>query len=78
MVKRYLIVTSLADTLALIRAGFVCTPSREQVDLLKAVGRVTAGPVFARYSVPEVHLAAMDGIAALSTETKGASERFVT
>jgi len=75
MVKRYLTVTSLPDTLELLRAGFVCSPSREQVELLKSVGRVTAGPVFARYSVPEVHLAAMDGIAVLSAETKGAGEQ---
>jgi len=75
MVKRYLTVTSLTDTLALLRTGFTCTPSRERVELLRAVGRITAGPVFARYSVPEVHLAAMDGIAVLSTETQGAGEQ---
>ena len=63
VVKRYLTVTSLSDTLALLRTGFACTPSRERVQLLRAVGRITAEPVFARYSVPEVHLAAMDGIA---------------
>jgi len=75
MVKRYLTVTSLSDTLALLRTGFACTPSRERVQLLRAVGRVTAEPVFARYSVPEVHLAAMDGIAVLSKETEGAGEQ---
>ena len=73
MVKRYLTVTSLADTLALLRTGFDCTPSREHVGLLNAVGRITAEPVFARYSVPEVHLAAMDGIAVISKETVGAA-----
>ncbi len=75
MVKRYLTVTSLADTLALLRTGFDCTPSREHVGLLNAVGRITAEPVFARYSVPEVHLAAMDGIAVISKETVGAGEQ---
>lgn len=75
MVKRYLTVTSLADTLALLRTGFDCTPSREHVGLLNAVGRITAEPVFARYSVPEVHLAAMDGIAVNSKETVGAGEQ---
>jgi putative molybdopterin biosynthesis protein len=75
MVKRYLTLTSLADTLALLRTGFALTPSRERVELLRAVGRITAEPVFARYSVPEVHLAAMDGIAVISQETAGASEQ---
>ncbi len=45
------------------------------VPLLKSVGRVTAEAIFARYSVPEVHLAAMDGIAVQSRETRGASEQ---
>ena len=75
MVKRYLTVTSLSDTLLLLRTGFTCTPTREIVPLIKSVGRVTAEPIFARYSVPEVHLAAMDGIAVKSIETRGASEQ---
>jgi len=75
VVKRYLTVTSLAETLSLLRSGFTCTPTREIVPLLKSVGRVTAEPIFARYSVPEVHLAAMDGIAVKSKETRGASEQ---
>jgi putative molybdopterin biosynthesis protein len=75
MVKRYLTVTSLSETLSLLRTGFACTPTREIVPLLKSVGRVTAEPIFARYSVPEVHLAAMDGIAVQSKETRGASEQ---
>ena len=73
--KRYLTVTSLSDTLALLRTGFDCTPTREMIPLLKSVGRVTAEPIFARYSVPEVHLAAMDGIAVESRETRGAGEQ---
>jgi len=75
MVKRYLTVTSLTETLSLLRTGFTCTPSREIVPLLRSIGRVTAEPIFARYSVPEVHLAAMDGIAVESQETRGASEQ---
>ena len=75
MVKRYLTVTSLNETLTLLYTGFTCTPSCERVPLLKSVGRVTAEPIFARYSVPEVHLAAMDGIAVVSKETHGASEQ---
>jgi putative molybdopterin biosynthesis protein len=75
VVKRYLTVTSLSDTLSLLRTGFTCTPTREIVPLIKSVGRVTAEPIFARYSVPEVHLAAMDGIAVESKDTRGASEQ---
>ena len=75
MVKRYLTVTSLSETLSLLRTGFTCTPAREMVPLVTSVGRITAEPIFARYSVPEVHLAAMDGIAVISRQTRGASEQ---
>ncbi|HJX56134.1 MAG TPA: molybdopterin biosynthesis protein [Methanoregula sp.] len=75
MVKRYLTVTSLSDALSLLRTGFTCTPARELVPLVASVGRVTAEPIFARYSVPEVHLAAMDGIAVISRQTRGAGEQ---
>ncbi len=75
MVKRYLTVTSLADATRLFDTAFSCTPSRDRVPLIDAVGRVTAEPIFARYSVPEVHLAAMDGIAVVSSETGDASEQ---
>ncbi len=75
MVKRYLTVTSLSDALSLLRTGFACTPARELVPLVASVGRVTAEPIFARYSVPEVHLAAMDGIAVISRQTRGAGEQ---
>jgi putative molybdopterin biosynthesis protein len=75
MVKRYLKVVSLDAALDLLHTGFACTPSHDSVPLLAAVGRVTAAPIFARYSVPEVHLAAMDGIAVVSTDTTGASEQ---
>ncbi len=69
-------VTSLQETLSLLHTGFSCIPSRESVPLIQSIGRVTAEPIFARYSVPEVHLAAMDGIAVRSTETQGASEQL--
>jgi putative molybdopterin biosynthesis protein len=75
VVKRYLTVTSLSETLSLLRTGFSCISSREEVSLIQSIGRVTAEPIFARYSVPEVHLAAMDGIAVRSQETQGAREQ---
>ena len=75
MVKRYLSVMPLDDALALLAREFPCTPSSVQVPLAEAAGRITTGPIFARYSVPEIHLAAMDGIAVRSGDTRGASEQ---
>ena len=75
MVKRYLKVTSLADAIRVLETGFTCTPARSRIPITESVGRVTAEPIFAKYSVPEVHLAAMDGIAVVSEETADASEQ---
>jgi putative molybdopterin biosynthesis protein len=75
VVKRYLSVITLDDALALLSREFPCRPSTVKVPLEEAAGRITSGPVFARYSVPEIHLSAMDGIAVVSAETKGASEQ---
>jgi len=47
----------------------------ENVPLERAVGRIMAQPLFAGYSVPEVHLSAMDGIAVRSEDTWGAGEQ---
>ncbi|HZI97887.1 MAG TPA: molybdopterin biosynthesis protein, partial [Actinomycetales bacterium] len=46
-----------------------------RVTLAEAVGRVTAGPIWALRSSPAFDSAAMDGIAVSSAETVGASER---
>jgi molybdenum cofactor synthesis domain-containing protein len=43
----------------------------ETVSTMEAVGRVSAAPVFARFSVPNFHAAAMDGIAVRAEETFG-------
>ena len=75
MVKRYLTVTSLDAVHDLLRKEFACTPSVEKITLEHSVGRITATPVFARYSVPEIHLAAMDGITVRSEETREAGEQ---
>jgi len=75
VVKRYLSVISLDDALVLLAREFSCSPSKELVPLEEAAGRITATPIFARYSVPEIHLSAMDGIAVVSADTKGASEQ---
>jgi len=75
VVKRYLSVITLDDALALLTREFSCIPSTIHVPLEEAAGRNTASPIFAWYSVPEIHLAAMDGIAVVSEETRDASEQ---
>jgi putative molybdopterin biosynthesis protein len=74
VVKRYLAVVSLGEALETLRTGFAYPRPSESVPLESAVGRVTAAPIYARFSVPEVHLSAMDGIAVRSADTAGASE----
>ncbi|MBU2549736.1 MAG: molybdopterin biosynthesis protein [Proteobacteria bacterium] len=46
---------------------------REAVPVTEVLGRVTAEPVFARFSSPSYHAAAMDGIAVRAESTYGAS-----
>jgi putative molybdopterin biosynthesis protein len=75
VVKRYLKVMPLDDVLTLLTREFSCVPSTETVTLEGASGRITTRPVFGTYSVPEIHLAAMDGIAVASADTRGASEQ---
>lgn len=75
MAKRYLDVISLDTVHNVLETGFICLPGTVRVPLEDAVGRIAAGPIFARYSIPEIHLSAMDGIAVVSTHTKNASEQ---
>jgi putative molybdopterin biosynthesis protein len=74
-VKRYLNVMPLDEVFTLLASEFPCIPAVETVPLETASGRITARPIFGTYSVPEIHLAAMDGIAVASADTKGASEQ---
>ncbi len=46
----------------------------EVIATVEALGRVTAQPVFANYSSPTYHAAAMDGIAVAAEDTYGAAE----
>ena len=64
--KRYLDVQSLDAVHALLQKEFACKPSVTTVPVAGAAGRITASPIFVTYSVPEVHVAAMDGIAVVS------------
>lgn len=53
------------------------SPGRpELIPTEKALGRVTAMPVYARISSPHYNASAMDGLAVRSTDTYGASETF--
>ncbi|HEX8967619.1 MAG TPA: molybdopterin biosynthesis protein, partial [Chloroflexota bacterium] len=59
---------------ALARVGALEPLAGESVSVNEALGRVTAEPLFARWSVPHYHAAAMDGIAVRAEDTLGATE----
>ena len=46
----------------------------ERIPLPKAVGRVTAGPIWARFSSPHYHASAMDGFVVRARDTAGATQ----
>ncbi len=75
MAKRYLTLTSLEHALSILKSSFKVPEGRETIPITRAVGRVVAVPVYAQYSVPEVNIAAMDGIAVRSCDTIGASDQ---
>jgi putative molybdopterin biosynthesis protein len=75
MVKRYLSLISFEEALSLLKSSFAVPGRTETVPVTRALNRVIATPVYARYSVPEVSLAAMDGIAVKSRDTIGASDQ---
>jgi putative molybdopterin biosynthesis protein len=75
MVKRYLSVKSLSEVQALLLQKFQPQNMTGNVPLERAAGRITSRPIFSRFSVPEIHLAAMDGIAVVSRDTVSASEQ---
>ncbi|HTY52589.1 MAG TPA: molybdopterin-binding protein [Methanomicrobiales archaeon] len=75
MPKRYLTLTSLDEALRIVRTSFTPPEGTGTVPLGDSVGRVVASPVYATYPVPEVSIAAMDGIAVASRETRGATEQ---
>jgi putative molybdopterin biosynthesis protein len=47
----------------------------EEIPVERSLGRITKEAVYAKYSSPLFNAAAMDGIAVIATNTKGASER---
>lgn len=75
MAKRYLSLISFAEALERLKKS-APGPGRSDTVLLDvAVGRVTAEPVYARFSVPGINVAAMDGIAVHSAETSSATDQ---
>jgi putative molybdopterin biosynthesis protein len=56
---------------SLTRAGWSAGPTGERVPVADALGRVTAGPVVARWPSPRSDCSAMDGIAVLAARLAG-------
>jgi putative molybdopterin biosynthesis protein len=75
MVKRYLELRSLDEALTLLTTSFAVPHRTGTISVADASGRIVAEPVFAKYSVPEVSVSAMDGIAVRSRDTIGAGDR---
>jgi len=75
MKRRYLSLTPYDEAIRIMKDVFPPIGITERVTIDQATGRMTAEPIYAPYSVPEVNLAAMDGIAVRSEETKGASDQ---
>lgn len=61
-------------TRALEQAGLWGPFPGEAVPLVEALGRVTAGPIWAAVSAPHYHASAMDGYAVRVRDTQGATE----
>ncbi|MCK9276884.1 MAG: molybdopterin biosynthesis protein [Methanoculleus sp.] len=75
MPRRYLNLTPLPEALAAMRRAFPPPDHAETVPLRLAVDRVTAEPLYAGYSVPEVDIAKFDGYAVKSGDTLGAQDQ---
>jgi len=72
----YLKMKSLAEARSIFEQRFDWDDlmGSETIAAVDALGRVTVAPVFARYSSPSYHGAAMDGFALRADRTYGASE----
>lgn len=75
MKRRYLSLTQYDEAIRIMKEVFPPTGMTERVSIEHATGRVTAEPIYAPYPVPEVNLAAMDGIAVRSEDTMGAADQ---
>ncbi|MGB4757296.1 MAG: molybdenum cofactor biosynthesis protein, partial [Candidatus Methanoculleus thermohydrogenotrophicum] len=75
MPRRYLNLIPLPDALAVMRRAFPPLDRTETVPLRLAVGRVTAEPLYAEYSVPQADIAMFDGYAVRSEDTLQAQDQ---
>ncbi|ABN56981.1 MULTISPECIES: molybdopterin-binding protein [Methanoculleus] len=75
MSRRYLNLTPLSEALAIMQREFPSPGRAESVPLAEAVGRVTAEPLYAGYSVPMADIAKFDGYAVKSGATRGAQDQ---
>ena len=75
MRKVYLSNTPRPEALEKFLSGVEIPRRIETEAVAKALGRVTAEPIFARLSMPGYHAAAMDGIAIRAEKTFGASDQ---
>ena len=73
----YLTMKSLEEAKHIFFSKFPPDKRTSSIEVLTtdALGRVTSEPVFARISVPNWHLSAMDGVAVRAEDTYGATER---
>ncbi|MDQ7838246.1 MAG: molybdopterin biosynthesis protein [Thermodesulfobacteriota bacterium] len=74
--KIYLEMKTLAEAQEIFFNALDYTPilKSEKIPAAEALDRITAEAVYARFSSPSFHSAAMDGIAVLAEDTYGASE----
>lgn len=75
MSRRYLNLIPLPEALAALRQAFPPRNHAETVPLRLAVGRVTAEPLYAEYSVPQTDIATFDGYAVRSSDTREAQDQ---
>jgi putative molybdopterin biosynthesis protein len=75
MPRRYLNLSLLSDALTAMQRTFPSPDGSETVPLQNAVGRVTAEPLHALYSVPLINIAKFDGYAVRSADTLGARDQ---
>ena len=76
MSRRYLNLTPLPDALTAMRRAFPPLNHTETVPLRLSVGRVTAEPLYAEYSIPQADIATFDGYAVRSEDTLGAQDQL--
>ncbi len=75
MRKVYLSNTPRAEALEQFLNSVSIPVQKELINVSSALGRISAGPVFARHSMPGYHASAMDGIAVRAEHTFKASDQ---